>query len=139
MSSVNKAIILGNLGKDPEIRIMQNGKPVASFSIATSEKWKDQNGDKQERTQWHNVVVFNENLIDGVVRNYMKKGDKVFVEGQIETRKWTDKTGEDKYTTEIVLRPFRGEITLCGGAGKGPENKKEHRSLNEIPDDEIPF
>jgi single-strand DNA-binding protein len=123
--SVNKVILVGNLGKDPEIRSFQNGGRVASFSIATSESWKDKaTGEKKERTEWHRISVLNENLV-GVVEKYIKKGSKVYIEGQLETRKWTDKDGQEKYTTEVVLRPFRGEITMLdskGGSGAGAAN-----------------
>jgi single-strand DNA-binding protein len=112
MSSVNKVMLVGNVGKDPEIRRTQDGTPVASFSVATSEKWKDKSsGERKERTEWHNVVVFNEQLA-GVVENYVKKGAKVYVEGALQTRKWTDKNGQDRYSTEVVLQKFRGEIQL---------------------------
>ena len=105
--SVNKVILIGNLGKDPEARSMQNGGKVVNFSIATSESWKDKNsGERQERTQWHNIVIFNEQLA-GVAERYLKKGSKVYVEGQLETRKWTDKDGNDRYTTEVVANYFR--------------------------------
>lgn len=106
--SVNKAVLLGNLGRDPEIKVMPSGEKMASFSIATSESWKGKSGEKQERTQWHNVVVWNPALV-GIVESYVKKGSKLYIEGQIETRKYTGKDGVEKYTTEIVLRPFRGK------------------------------
>ena len=115
--SVNKVILIGNLGRDPEIRSFQNGGRVASFSLATSENWKDKTtGEKKERTEWHRVSVLNDKLID-VVEKYIKKGSKLYVEGQMETRKYTDKDGQEKYTTEVVLRPFRGEITMLDSAG----------------------
>jgi len=121
--SVNKVILIGNLGKDPEIRSLNSGDKVANFAIATSESWKDKNsGERQERTQWHNVVVYNQNIVK-VAESYLKKGAKVYIEGQLETRKWTDSaSGQDKYTTEVVLRPFRGELTMLdtrGGSGGG--------------------
>ncbi|HYC04718.1 MAG TPA: single-stranded DNA-binding protein [Azospirillaceae bacterium] len=117
--SVNKVIILGNLGKDPEVRSMQSGGKVCNLRIATSETWKDKNsGERQERTQWHQVVIFNEALI-GVAERFLKKGSKVYVEGQLETRKWTDQSGAEKYTTEVVLRPYRGELTLLDGREGG--------------------
>jgi single-strand DNA-binding protein len=116
-SSVNKVIIIGNLGKDPEIRSFANGGRVASFSVATSESWKDKaSGEKKERTEWHRISVLNDNLV-GIVEKYIKKGSKVYIEGQLETRKWTDKDGAEKYTTEIVLRPFKGEITMLDSKG----------------------
>lgn len=117
--SVNKVIIIGNLGRDPEIRSFQNGGRVASFSVATSENWKDRTtGEKKERTEWHRVSILNDKLVE-IVERYVKKGSKVYIEGQLETRKWTDKDGQEKYTTEVVLRPFRGEITLLDSAGGG--------------------
>ena len=121
--SVNKVILVGNLGKDPEIRRTQDGRPIANLSVATSESWKDRNtGERKERTEWHRVVIFNENLAN-VAERFLKKGSKVYIEGQIETRKWTDQGGQEKYSTEIVLRPFRGELTLLdsreGGMGGG--------------------
>jgi single-strand DNA-binding protein len=117
--SVNKVIIVGNLGRDPEIRTFQNGGRVASFSVATSESWKDKaTGERKERTEWHRISVLNENLV-GVVEKFIKKGSKVYIEGQLETRKYTDKDGVEKYTTEVVLRPFRGEITMLDSKGGG--------------------
>lgn len=117
--SVNKVIIVGNLGKDPEVRAFQNGGRVANLTVATSENWKDKNtGEKKERTEWHRVAIFNENLV-GVAERYLKKGAKVYIEGQLETRKWQDQSGQDRYTTEVVLRPFRGELTMLDGAGGG--------------------
>jgi single-strand DNA-binding protein len=116
--SVNKVILVGNLGKDPEVRSMQSGDKVCSFSIATSESWKDKaSGEKQERTQWHNIVIWNQPLVK-VAESYLKKGSKVYIEGQLETRKW-EKDGVDRYTTEVVLRPFRGEMTLLDSKGGG--------------------
>jgi single-strand DNA-binding protein len=110
--SVNKVILLGNLGKDPKISATPNGDKVASFSLATSEKWTDKGtGEKQERTEWHNVVVYNENLVR-LVEQYIRKGSKVYLEGKLQTRKWQDKNGVEKYTTEIVLARFKGEITI---------------------------
>lgn len=114
MSSVNKVILVGNLGRDPEIRSFANGGRVANLSLATSESWKDKNsGERRERTEWHRVVVFNEGLV-GVCEKYLNKGSKVYLEGQIETRKFTDNSGAERYTTEIVLRPFRSEIVMLG-------------------------
>lgn len=120
--SVNKVILVGNLGADPDVRTMQSGDKVVNLSIATSEGWKDKStGERKERTEWHRVVVFNQGLVN-VCENYLKKGAKVYIEGQLETRKWQDQaSGQDKYTTEIVLRPYRGELTMLdsrsGGAG----------------------
>lgn len=117
MSSVNKVIVIGNLGKDPEIRTMQSGSKIATMTVATSEKWKDKTtGEKKEKTEWHRIVVFNENLAK-VAENYLKKGSKVYIEGQLETRKWTDNSGVEKYTTEVVLRPFHGEIVMLDSKG----------------------
>jgi single-strand DNA-binding protein len=113
--SVNKVILVGNLGADPEVRSMQSGDKVVNLSIATSESWKDKSGEKQERTQWHKVVVFNQGLAK-VCESYLKKGAKVYIEGQLETRSW-EKDGQKNYTTEVVLRPFRGELTMLDGAG----------------------
>lgn len=111
-SSVNKVILIGHLGRDPEIRRTQNGEPVASMRLATSETWRDKaSGERKERTEWHSIVIFNENLVK-VAEQYLKKGSKVYVEGQLATRKWTDQAGIEKYTTEIVLQKFRGELTL---------------------------
>lgn len=110
--SLNKVMLIGNLGNEPEIRSMGSGDEVASFSVATSESWKDKaTGERKDRTQWHKVVIFNSALVN-VARNYLHKGSKVFIEGQLETRKWQDKEGRDQYTTEVVLRPYRGELTM---------------------------
>lgn len=115
--SVNKVILIGNLGRDPEVRTFQNGGKVCSFSVATSESWKDkQTGERKDKTEWHNVVIKNENLIT-VAERYLKKGAKVYLEGRLETRKYTDKDGAEKYTTEVVLPPFRGELTMLDSAG----------------------
>jgi single-strand DNA-binding protein len=117
--SVNKVILVGNLGKDPDVRRLNSGDQVVSFSIATSESWRDKtSGERKEKTEWHNVVIFNENL-GKVVEQYCKKGSKVYVEGQLQTRKWQDKDGNDRYTTEIVLQRFRGELTLLDSRGGG--------------------
>lgn len=117
--SVNKVILIGNLGKDPEVRSLQNGGKVCTLRIATSETWKDRaTGERQERTQWHSVVIFNENLT-GIAERYLRKGSKVYVEGQLETRKWQDQQGQERYTTEVVLRQFRGELTLLDGREGG--------------------
>lgn len=116
--SVNKVIIVGNLGKDPEVRTFQNGGRVAHLTVATSESWKDKSsGEKKERTEWHRVSIMNENLV-GVAERYLKKGAKVYIEGQLETRKYQDKDGHDRYTTEVVLRPYRGELTMLDGANR---------------------
>ena len=115
--SVNKVILVGNLGKDPEIRRTQDGRPIANLSIATSETWRDKGtGERKEKTEWHRVVVFNDRLVD-VIERYLKKGAKVYLEGALQTRKWTDQSGAEKYTTEIVLQKYRGELTMLGGRG----------------------
>lgn len=115
--SVNKVILVGNLGKDPEVRAFQNGGRVANLTVATSESWKDKSsGERKERTEWHRVVIMNDNLVT-VAERYLRKGAKVYVEGQLETRKWTDKDGNEKYSTEVVLRPFRGELTMLDSKG----------------------
>lgn len=117
--SVNKVILVGNLGRDPEIRSMQNGGRVANLSVATSESWKDrQSGERREKTEWHRVVIFNENLLD-VAEKYLHKGSKVYIEGQLQTRKWQDQSGADKYSTEIVLQRFRGELQMLDARGEG--------------------
>ena len=141
--SVNKVILVGNLGKDPEVRRMTSGEPVVNLSIATSESWRDKaSGERKEKTEWHRVVIFNKNLAD-VAEKYLRKGSKVYVEGQLQTRKWTDKDGAEKYSTEVVLQNFRGELTMLDGRGGGGEG----RGAAEAPasfqrdemDDEIPF
>ena len=120
--SVNKVILVGNLGRDPEVRSFQNGGKVVNLRIATSENWKDRNtGERKERTEWHSVAIFSEPLAR-IAEQYLRKGSKVYIEGQLETRKWQDRSGQDRYTTEIVLRPYRGELTLldsAGGSGGG--------------------
>ena len=118
--SVHKVILVGHLGRDPEIRSTQDGKKIANFSMATSESWRDRDsGERRERTEWHRVVVFNERLAE-VVENFLRKGSKVYVEGQLATRKWTDQQGVDKYTTEVVLQRYRGEITMLDTRRDGP-------------------
>ncbi len=120
--SVNKVILVGNLGRDPEVRSMQSGDKVCNLSLATSETWKDKNsGERREKTEWHRVVLFDQRLIE-VAERYLKKGSKVYVEGQLQTRKWTDQQGVEKYSTEVVLQRFRGELTMLdtrGGGGGG--------------------
>lgn len=117
--SVNKVILVGNLGRDPEIRSMQSGEEVCQLSVATSETWRDKaTGERKERTEWHRVVIFNENLVK-VAKQYLKKGSKVYLEGSLQTRKWTDKDGVEKFTTEVVLPRFRGELTMLDGRGEG--------------------
>lgn len=130
--SVNKVILVGNLGRDPEIRTMQSGSRVANLSVATSESWRDKgSGERREKTEWHRVVVFNENLVR-LCENYLRKGAKIYLEGQLETRKWNDQSGQERYSTEVVLRPFRGELTMldgrAGGAGGGGMDEDEGSS-----------
>jgi len=145
--SVNKVILVGNLGKDPEVRRMTSGDPVVNLSIATSESWRDKaSGEKKEKTEWHRVVIFNKNLAE-VAEKYLRKGSKVYVEGQLQTRKWTDKDGAEKYSTEVVLQNFRGELTMLDGRNGGGEGSGGGRGAGEAPagfqrdelDDEIPF
>ena len=150
--SVNKVIIMGNLGKDPEIRNFPNGGRVCNFSVATSESWRDKNsGEKQERTQWHNISILSDPLVN-IAERFLKKGSKVYLEGQLETRKWQDNSGSDRYSTEIVLRPFKGEITLIDNkADSNMSNEPiSNNQMDEIQensvspnvddfDDEIPF
>ena len=117
--SVNKVILVGNLGADPEIRRLNSGDPVVNLRIATSETWRDKNsGERKEKTEWHNVVIFNDNLAK-VAEQYLKKGAKVYIEGSLQTRKWQDQQGQDKYTTEVVLQKFRGELQMLDGRGEG--------------------
>ncbi|WP_310468151.1 single-stranded DNA-binding protein [Sphingomonas sp.] len=118
MAGVNKVILVGNLGDDPEARSLNNGGEVVNLRVATSESWKDRDGNRQERTEWHRVVIFNENL-GRVAKSYLKKGSKVYLEGQIQTRKWQDQSGADKYSTEVVLQKFRGELVLLDSRGDG--------------------
>ena len=128
--SVNKVILLGNLGQDPDIRTMQSGKKVATMSIATSDSWKDKDtGEKKEKTEWHRIVVFSEGLI-GVVENYIKKGTKLYIEGALQTRKWTDDAGTEKYTTEIVIQGYGGRIDIVSAKG----NNQEHLESQDIAD-----
>ncbi len=152
--SVNKVILVGNLGRDPEVRTFPSGGKVVNLRIATSETWRDKStGERKERTEWHSVAIFNENLAK-IAEQYLKKGSKVYVEGQLETRKWQDQSGADRYTTEIVLRQFRGELTLLdgreggasdthGGAARGQDDSYGDGQLPPSPrhalDDEIPF
>ena len=129
--SVNETVLIGNLGKDPEIRSFQNGGRVAHLSIATSENWKDKDsGERKERTEWHHVSVMSEGLV-GVAEKYLKKGAKVYVEGKLETRKWTDKEGHERNTTEIVLRPYRGQLIMLE-----PKDELDEVPLAELPDDQ---
>src|SRR5829696_7138664 len=118
MAGVNKVILVGNLGADPEARSLNNGGEAVNLRVATSESWKDKDGNRQERTEWHRVVIFNENL-GLVAKSYLRKGSKVYLEGQIQTRKWQDQSGADRYSTEIVLQRFRGELVLLDSRGEG--------------------
>ena len=155
--SVNKVILIGNVGADPEIRRTQDGRPIANLRIATSETWRDRNsGERKEKTEWHRVVVFNENIVK-VCENYLRKGAKVYVEGALQTRKWTDQSGQEKYSTEIVIQKFKGELTMLDGRGgdaeqgdaggysggfsSGPRNgsSRPREDFSANMDDEIPF
>jgi single-strand DNA-binding protein len=154
--SVNKVILVGNLGRDPEIRTTQDGKEIANFSIATSESWKDKNsGERKEKTEWHRIVVFNENLVK-VVKNYVKKGSKLYIEGALQTRKWTDKDGQEKYSTEVVLQGYNGSLTMLDGKRDdvgsdqgynqsygqqqgGGNASFQRQPAAQLADDEIPF
>ena len=154
--SVNKVILVGNLGADPEIRRLNSGDPVVNLRIATSESWRDKNtGERKEKTEWHNVVIFNENIAK-VAEQYLKKGMKVYLEGQLMTRKWQGQDGIDRYTTEVVLQKFRGELQMLSSGGgerppatNGPDDygrasgatdrKREQQSFSQELDDEIPF
>jgi len=128
--SVNKVILVGNLGRDPEIRSTQDGMRIANLSVATSETWRDRNsGERKEKTEWHRVAIFNEKLVD-VVEKYLKKGAKVYVEGALQTRKWTDKDGQDRYTTEVVLGRFNGQLTMLDGRSGG-------EGFSAAPDDDM--
>jgi single-strand DNA-binding protein len=154
--SVNKVILVGNLGREPEIRTMQNGGKVCNLSVATSERWKDRTtGENQERTEWHRVVIFDDRLAD-VAERFLQKGSKVYLEGELQTRKWQDQSGQDRYSTEVVLRRFRGVLTMLdsrggggggggdyGGGGGGGDNFPQDDGMSSGPsndlDDEIPF
>jgi single-strand DNA-binding protein len=162
MAGVNKVILVGNLGDDPEVRSLNNGGEVVNLRVATSENWKDRDGNRQERTEWHRVVIFNENL-GRVAKSYLKKGSKVYLEGQIQTRKWTDQSGNDRYTTEIVLQKFRGELVLLdsregggsrgggdfaddfagggssGGGGSRAQSRPQPAAFDTDLDDDVPF
>lgn len=131
--SVNKVILVGNLGRDPEVRTMNDGSPVVNLSIATSETWRDRaSGERRERTEWHRVVVFNDNLAK-VAQAYLKKGSTVYLEGQLQTRRWTDQSGVEKYSTEIVLQKYRGELTMLGG-----RSESQTSGAGDL-EDEVPF
>ena len=142
--SVNKVILLGNLGRDPEVRTAQDGSKIVSFSVATSEYWKDKNsGERKDRTEWHRVVVFNTNLAE-VCEKYLHKGSKVYLEGQLQTRKWQDQNGVEKYTTEVVIPRFRGELSLMDsrsdGAADGDGSMDAMATSDSMPDsNDVPF
>jgi single-strand DNA-binding protein len=159
MAGVNKVILVGNLGDDPEVRSLNNGGEVVNMRVATSENWKDRDGNRQERTEWHRIVIFNENL-GKVAKSYLKKGSKVYLEGQIQTRKWQDQSGQDRYSTEIVLQRFRGELQLLdkreGGGSYGgddygdsaaggdfgaaaPRQAAKQPAFDSDLDDDVPF
>jgi len=145
--SVNKVILVGNLGKDPEVRRMTSGDPIVNLSVATSETWRDKaSGERKEKTEWHRVVIFNKNLAD-VAEKYLRKGSKVYLEGALQTRKWTDKDGAEKYSTEVVLQNFNGTLVMLDGRNEGGGGSRERVGASEAPaafqrdemDDEIPF
>jgi single-strand DNA-binding protein len=164
MAGVNKVILVGNLGADPESRSFSNGGEVVNLRIATSESWKDRDGNRQEKTEWHSVAIFNENL-GRVAKSYLRKGSKVYIEGQIQTRKWQDQSGNDRYTTEIVLQKFRGELVLLdsregagggrgafnesyddssgggssGGSAARPQSRPQPAAFDTDLDDDVPF
>ena len=134
--SLNKVLLIGRLGADPEIKQMVNGKSVARLSLATSQSWKDKNtGEKKEKTEWHRIVVFNEGLVN-VVQQYLKKGAQIYIEGQLSTRKWKDEqSGQDKYSTEVVLQGFNSSLTMLGGGGRGIQNENTSKSISKNSDD----
>jgi single-strand DNA-binding protein len=163
MAGVNKVILVGNLGDDPEARSLNNGGEVVNLRVATSESWKDRDGNRQDRTEWHRVVIFNENL-GKVAKQYLRKGSKVYLEGQLQTRKWQDQSGQDKYSTEVVLQRFRGELVLLdsrgggsgggddfgggyesgggssfGGGGSRPQSRPQPATFDSDLDDDVPF
>ena len=147
--SLNKVLLIGRLGADPEIKQMANGKNVARLSLATSQNWKDKNtGEKKQKTEWHRIVIFNEGLIN-VVQQYLKKGSQVYIEGQLSTRKWKDEqSGQDRYSTEVIIQGYNSSLTMLGGSKSGFENsnqnnidspKEDNQSSSTDLDDEIPF
>lgn len=141
MASVNKVILVGNLGADPEARSLNNGGEVVNLRIATSEQWKDRDGNKQERTEWHSVVIFNEHIAK-TVKSYCRKGSKVYLEGALQTRKWTDQAGNDRYSTEIVIQKFRGELVLLDSksvSGNYPDTGSGGNHLDAEETEDVPF
>jgi single-strand DNA-binding protein len=142
MAGVNKVILIGNLGADPEVRAFSNGGKVANLRIATSETWKDKNtGERKEKTEWHQVAIFQEGLVR-IAEQYLKKGSKVYIEGKLQTRKWQDQSGADRYSTEVVLQGYGGTLTMLDGAGGGAGGQSTPSSQGSEPppmDDEIPF
>ena len=138
--SVNRVILLGNVGSDPQIRTAQNGKKMASFSLATSDKWKDkQSGEQRDKTEWHKVVIYNENIAANVVEKYVNKGSKLYVEGSLQTRKWTDKDGSEKYITEVVLQGFNSKIELLDSNNKSENSEPQVGSEPQGIEDDIPW
>ncbi len=140
MSSLNKVTLIGRLGKDPEVRNFQNGGKVVNFSLATSERWKDRDGNQKEKTEWHNVAVFNEHYA-GIAEKFLRKGSLVYIEGKLQTRKWQDQSGNDRYSTEVVLPPFKGEIVLLGpkdAGGDAPGDEAPRQAQADL-DSDIPF
>ncbi len=142
--SLNKVQLIGNVGKDPEIKFTQDGKPIANLSIATSDTWKDKQGQKQEKTEWHKIVAFGK--LAEIIQQYVKKGDKLFVEGKLQTKKWTDKSGQDRDTTEVVLDPFGGQMIMLGSPGRGSQQVQpndqsppQQQQYSQGVDDDIPF
>jgi len=155
MAGVNKVILVGNLGAEPEARSLNNGGEVVNLRVATSETWKDRDGNRQERTEWHNVVIFNEH-IGRVAKSYLRKGSKVYIEGKLQTRKWADQSGNDRYTTEVVLQKFSGELVLLDGRDEGgsggsdrgsygngsssrPQQRPQPAAFDSDLDDDVPF
>lgn len=136
--SVNKVILVGNLGADPEARSMSNGGEVVNMTVATSERWNDRDGNKQERTEWHRVVIFNEHLCK-VAKDYLRKGSSVYLEGSLQTRKWQDNNGQDKYSTEVVLQKFRGELVMIGERQESQRGNSRQQSRREDDADHVPF
>ncbi len=143
MAGVNKVILVGNLGADPEARSFSNGGEVVNLRVATSETWKDKDGNRQEKSEWHTVAIFNENL-GRVAKSYLRKGSKVYLEGQLQTRKWQDQSGADRYSTEIVLQKFRGELVLLDAKGEGQQGSPTRpagngQAMDADLDDDVPF